>query len=77
MYQRFGFPLIQIFKSLQKLLPQGYRYHKLRKTFGKFFRSNSELLSKLDEISFQVNVSKKNLSAGRHLWPSLQTKEGL
>ena len=25
---------------------QGYRYHKLRKTFGKFFRSYSELLSK-------------------------------
>ena len=36
-------------KNLQitsKLLTQGYRYHKLRKTFGKFFRSYSELLSK-------------------------------
>ena len=35
-------------KNLQitsKLLAQGYRYHKLRKTFGKFFRSYSELLS--------------------------------
>ena len=36
-------------KNLQitsKLQTQGYRYHKLRKTFGKFFRSYSELLSK-------------------------------
>ena len=43
-------------KNLQitsKLLTQGYIYHKLRKTFGKFFRSYSELLSKFGEISFQ------------------------
>ena len=43
-------------KNLQitsKLLTQGYRYHKLRKTFGKFFRSYSELLSKFGDISFQ------------------------
>ena len=48
-------------KNLQitsKLLTQGYRYHKLRKTFGKFFRSNSEHLSKLGAISFQEYVSK-------------------
>ena len=48
-------------KSLQitsKLLTQGYRYHKLRKTFGKFFRSYSELLSKFSEISFQDYVSQ-------------------
>ena len=34
-------------KNLQitsKLLTHGYRYHKLRKTFGKFLRSYSELL---------------------------------
>ena len=46
-------------KNLQitsKLLTQGYRYHKLRKTFGKFFRSYSELLSKFGEISFQDYV---------------------
>ena len=43
-----------------KLLTQGYRYHKLRKTFGKFFRSYSELLSKFDTISFQEYVSKGN-----------------
>ena len=48
-------------KNLQitsKLLTQGYRYHKLRKTFGKFFRSFSELLSKFGAISFQEYVSK-------------------
>ena len=48
-------------KNLQitsKLLTQGYRYHKLRKTFAKFFRSYSELLSKFGDISFQQYVSK-------------------
>ena len=48
-------------KNLQitsKLLTQGYRYHKLRKTFGKFFRSYSELLSKFCDISFQEYLSK-------------------
>ena len=42
-------------KNLQltsKLLTHGYRYHKLRKTNGKFFRSCSELLSKFGEIAF-------------------------
>ena len=29
-----------------KLLQQGYRYHKLRKTFSKFYRRHSELISK-------------------------------
>ena len=49
-------------KNLQitsKLLTQGYKYHhKLRKTFGKFFRSYSELLSKFGDISFQEYLSK-------------------
>ena len=48
-------------KNLQitsKLLTQGYRYHKFRKTFGKFFRSYSELLSKFGDISFQEYVFK-------------------
>ena len=47
-------------KNLQitsKLLSQGYRYHKLRKTFGKFFRSHSELLVKFGQVSFQEYVS--------------------
>ena len=30
-----------------KLLQQGYRYHKLRKTFSNFYRRNYELISKL------------------------------
>ena len=48
-------------KNLQitsKLLTQGYRYHKLRKTFGKFFISYSQLLSKFCDISFQEYVTK-------------------
>ena len=47
-------------KNLQitsKLLTQGKRYHKLRKTFGKFFRSYSEL-SKFGDISFKDYLSK-------------------
>ena len=45
-------------KITSTLLTQGYRYHKLRKTFGKFFRSFSELLSKFGDISFQEYLSK-------------------
>ena len=48
-------------KNLQitsKLLTQGYTYQKLRKSFGKFFRSYSDLLSKFGDISFQEYVSK-------------------
>ena len=41
-----------------KPLTQGYRYHKLRKTFEKFFRSYSELLSEFGEISFQEYVNE-------------------
>ena len=35
----------------QKLLKQGYRYHKLRKTFSKFYRRSYDLISK-----FQVGL---------------------
>ena len=48
-------------KNLQitsRLLTHEYRFHKLRKTFGKFFRSYSKLLSKFCAISFQEYVSK-------------------
>ena len=41
-----------------KLLTQVYRYHKLRKTSGKFFRSYSQLLPEFGDISFQEYVSK-------------------
>ena len=37
----------------QKLLKQGYRYHKLRKTFSKFYRRYYDLISK-----FQVGLSE-------------------
>ena len=41
-------------KSLTaKLLQQGYRYHKLRKTFSKFYRRHYELVSK-----FNVGLKK-------------------
>ena len=44
-------------KSLTaKLLQQGYRYHKLRKTFSKFYRRRYELVSKF-------NVGLKNTFA--------------
>ena len=36
---------------IQKLLKQGYRYHKLRKTFSKFYRRYYDLISK-----FQVGL---------------------
>ena len=45
-------------KITYKLLTQGYRYHKLRKTFGNFFRLYSDLLSKFGKISFQEYVSE-------------------
>ena len=35
----------------QKLLKQGYRYHKLRKTFSKFYRRYYDLISK-----FQIRL---------------------
>ena len=42
-----------------KLLTKGYRYRKRQKTFGKFFRSYFELLSKFGAISFQeIYVTK-------------------
>ena len=41
-----------------KLLTQCYRYHKFRKTFGKFFRSYSDLLSKSCEyVSERISHS--------------------
>ena len=46
-------------KSLTaKLLQQGYRYHKLRKTFSKFYRRHYELVS---ELVSKFNVGLKTL----------------
>ena len=38
--------------STQKLLKQGYRYHKLHKTFSKFYRRYYDLISK-----FQIGLN--------------------
>ena len=54
----FWVSILKNSKISSKLLTQGYRYHKLRKTFRKCFRSYSELLSKFGDISFQEYVSK-------------------
>ena len=54
---KFRIFILKIIKS-SKLLTQDYRYHKLRKTFGKFFMSYSEPLSKFCAISFQEYVCK-------------------
>ena len=40
-----------------KLLQQGYRYHKLRKTFSKFYRRHYELISKYD-VGFKTLLSE-------------------
>ena len=46
-------------KSLTaKLLQQGCRYHKLRKTFSKFYRRHYELVSK-----FNVGLKKKTFAS--------------
>ena len=55
-----------------KLLQQGYRYHKLRKTFSKFYRRHYELISKFnvglktilrEDLSFYCDlVYKKKLT---------------
>ena len=55
----FLISILKIFKSLQNFWHRVTdNYHKLRKTFGKFFRSYSELLIKFGEISFQDYVSQ-------------------
>ena len=47
----FFYPMTRNKLSTQKLLKQGYRYHKLRKTFSKFYRRYYDLISK-----FQVGL---------------------
>ena len=43
------FMILYIYIALTaKLLQQGYRYHKLRKTFSKFYRRHYELVSKFN-----------------------------
>ena len=48
-----------------KLLTQGYRYHKLRKTFGKFFRSYKCTLNfclNLVQYRFRIMYHKESLT---------------
>ena len=45
-------------KNLKNYWHMVYSYHKLRKTFGKFLRSYSELLSRFGAISFQNYLYK-------------------
>ena len=51
-------------KSLTaKLLQQGYQYHKLRKTFSKFYRPHYELVSKFNvglKILLHQGLSYRN-----------------
>ena len=46
------------FQIASKFLTHGNSYHELRKTFGKFLRSYSELLSKFGAKSFQDYISQ-------------------
>ena len=46
-------------KSLTaKLLQQGYRYHKLRKTLSKFYRRHHELVSKFNKLLCHQDLSE-------------------
>ena len=54
-------------KSLTaKLLQQGYRYHKLRKTFSKFYRRHYELISKYN-VGLKTLLSEGSFG-NRILW---------
>ena len=47
----------------EKLLSQGcYRYHKLRKYFGKFYKNYKEFLLKFGHISYYNFVTQGNSS---------------
>jgi hypothetical protein len=41
-----------------KLISQGYRYHKLRKTFGKFYRRYPEILLRYGQVSISQYVTR-------------------
>ena len=55
-----------------KLLKQGYRYHKLRKAFSKFYRRHYELISKFNvglKIQCRIKISFTSRPIGtRILW---------
>ena len=39
-----------------KLLRQGYRYHKLRKAFSKFYRRHFDIVSKINSSNFTASA---------------------
>ena len=68
-----------------KLLNQGYRYHKLRKAFSKFYRRHSNLVSKfnvglksllqqgLSEPEFYGGLARRGSTIGFHLlWHTVE-----
>ena len=50
-----------------KLLKQGYRYHKLRKAFSKFYRRHYELISKFNVGLFKITFTSRPIGT-RILW---------
>ena len=62
-------------KSLTaKLLQQGYRYHKLRKTFSKFYRRHYELVSSMFPLAFVAGWLQGHwwgfISRNHVVWPT-------
>ena len=56
-------------KSLTaKLLQQGYRYHKLQKTFSKFYRRHFELVSKFN-VGLKTLLHLSSFAYCMTLWP--------
>ena len=49
-----------------KLLKQGYRYHKLRKAFSKFYRRHYELISKI-QCRIKITFTSRPIGT-RILW---------
>ena len=59
-------------KSLTaKLLKQGYRYHKLRKAFSKFYRRHYELILK---IQFRMEITFTSRPIGTKIYGDLVYK---
>ena len=52
--------------STAKLLKQGYRYHKLRKAFSKFYRRHYELILKFN-VGLKITFTSRPIGT-RILW---------
>ena len=55
-----------------KLLQQGYRYHKLRKTFSKFYRRRYELISTFPNVVLKI-LLRESLSEPEFYGPRKRT----